>query len=94
MERGVDLFAILQKSLDRALFSYIFTQDFRSSGARASIAIVHIRKFFKVYHNNVRFRFFLRSAKRSVLDSHSRLLAAISLIVESSRCVILPDKIV
>ena len=44
----IDLLAILQKSLDRALFLYIFLSEVRSSGVRASIAIVHIRKFYKV----------------------------------------------
>ena len=45
---GIDLLAILQKSLDRAIFLYIFMREVRSSGVRASIAIVHIRKFFKM----------------------------------------------
>ena len=43
-----DLLAILQKRLDRALFSYIFIHDVRSSGVRASISIVPIRKFDKI----------------------------------------------
>ena len=43
-ERGIfdsqtDLSAFLQKSQDRALFSYIFIQEARSSGVRASIII-------------------------------------------------------
>ena len=62
----IDLLAILQKSLDRALFLYSFIREVRSSGVRASITIVCIRKFFKVHHNNVRFRFFPRIAKRSI----------------------------
>ena len=40
--------AILQKSLDRALFLHIFIHEIRSSGVRASITIVHIRKFYKM----------------------------------------------
>ena len=44
----IDLLAILQKSLDRALFLYIFLSEVRSSGVRASITIVHIRKFYKM----------------------------------------------
>ena len=44
----IDLLAILQKSLDRALFLYIFIHEIRSSGVRASITIVHIRKFYKM----------------------------------------------
>ena len=35
-------------------------------GVRASITIVHIRKFLKMHHNIVRFTFFLRIAKRSI----------------------------
>ena len=56
----IDLLAILQKSLDRALFLYIFIHEIRSSGVRASTTIVHIRKFYKMHHNIVRFRFFPR----------------------------------
>ena len=37
---GIDLLAILQKSLDRALFPYIFIQDVRLNGIRAFISIV------------------------------------------------------
>ena len=44
----IDLLAILQKSLDRALFLYIFIHEVRLSGIRASISIVHIRKFYKI----------------------------------------------
>ena len=44
----IDLLAILRKSLDRALVLYIFIHEFRSSGARVSITIVHIRKFYKM----------------------------------------------
>ena len=44
----IDLLAILQKSLDRAIFLYNFIHDVRSSGVRASIVIVHIRKFYKL----------------------------------------------
>ena len=43
----IDLLAILQKSLERAIFLYNFIREARLSGVRASIAIVHIRKFYK-----------------------------------------------
>ena len=36
------------------------------NGVRASSAIVHIRKFYKIYANVVHFRFFFRIAKRSI----------------------------
>ena len=45
---SIDLLAIQLKSLDRALFLYIFIHEIRSSGVRASITIVHIRKFYKM----------------------------------------------
>ena len=45
---AIDLLAIQEKSLDRALFLYIFIREVRSSGVRASITIVHIRKFYKM----------------------------------------------
>ena len=41
-------FSYSGKSLDRALFLYIFIRKVRSSGVRASIAIVDIRKFYKM----------------------------------------------
>ena len=44
----IDLLAFQQKSLNRALFLYIFIHEIRSSGIRASITIVHIRKFYKM----------------------------------------------
>ena len=47
-EITIDLLAIQQKSLDRALFLYIFIHEIRSSGVRASITIVLIRKFYKM----------------------------------------------
>ena len=65
LDPEIDLLAILQNSLDRALFLYIFIQDVRSSGVRASTTIVHVRKFFKVHQYIVRFRIFARIAKRS-----------------------------
>ena len=64
----IDLLAILQMSLDRALFLYNFIREVRSSGVRGSNAIMHIRKFFKLHHNIVRFRFFPRIAKRSIVE--------------------------
>ena len=48
LDGPIDLLAILQKSLDRALFLYIFIHEIRSSGVGASITIVHIRKFYKM----------------------------------------------
>ena len=62
----IDLLAILRKSLDRALLLYNFIREIRSSGVRGSITIMHIRKFFKLHHNIVRFRVFPRIAKRSI----------------------------
>ena len=44
----IDLLAILQKRLDRALL-YIFIREVRSSGVTASITIVHIRKFHFIF---------------------------------------------
>ena len=44
----MDLLAIQQKSLDRALFLYIFIHEIRLSGVRVSITIVHIRRFDKM----------------------------------------------
>ena len=45
---SIDLLAILQKGLDRAIFSYNFILEVRLSGVRALIAIFHIRKFYKI----------------------------------------------
>ena len=44
----IDLLAILRKSLDRGTFLYIFIREVQLNGVRASIAIVHIRKFYKL----------------------------------------------
>ena len=44
----IDLLAIQQKSLDRALFLYIFIHAIRSSGVRASFTIVDIRNFYQL----------------------------------------------
>ena len=44
----IDLLAILQKSLDRAIFLYILMRKVRLNGVGASITIVHIRKFYKL----------------------------------------------
>ena len=44
---AIDLLAILQKILDRELSLYIFIHEVRLSSIRASISIVHIRKFYK-----------------------------------------------
>ena len=51
----IDLFAILRESLDRALFLYIFIRGARSRGVRTSASIMHIRKFYKMYQDIVRF---------------------------------------
>ena len=48
VSKAIDLLAILQKSQDRALFLYNFIREIRSSGVRASITIVHIRKFHRM----------------------------------------------
>ena len=45
---AIDLLAIQQRSLDRALFLYLLIHEIRSSGVRASTTIVHIRKFYKM----------------------------------------------
>ena len=45
---AIDLLAILEKSLDRAIFLYNFIHEIRQSGVRASIAIVLIRKSYKL----------------------------------------------
>ena len=50
---AIDILAILQKSLDRALFLYNFVREIQLSGVRASITIMHIRKFFKLNHNAI-----------------------------------------
>ena len=42
--KSIDLLAILQKSLDRALFLYIFIDEIRSSGVRASITYCSITR--------------------------------------------------
>ena len=73
----IDLLAILQKSMDRALFLYTFIHEIRSSGVRASITIVHIGKFYKMLQSIVRLRFFLRIAKRSIV-AVVRLLKALT----------------
>ena len=44
----IDLLAILEESLDRAIFLYNFICEVRLSGVRASIAIVNIRKFYRM----------------------------------------------
>ena len=48
---SIELSAILRKSLDRLVFCFIFTPEDRSSVMRASITIVHIRKFCKISFN-------------------------------------------
>ena len=52
---GIDLLAILQQRLDRALFLYVFIRDVQPSGVRSSISIVQNRKFDKMQQNTVRF---------------------------------------
>ena len=51
----IEHLAILQKSLDQALFLYNFMLDVRSNGVRASITIVHILEFYEMQQNIVRF---------------------------------------
>ena len=54
LQKGpIDLLAILQKSLDRAIFLYIFIHEVRSSGVRASITIVHNRKFYGAKYRSI-----------------------------------------
>ena len=86
----IHLLAILQKSLDRALFLYNFIREVRSSGVRESITIMHTRKFFKLHHHIVRFRFFPRIAKRSIPN----IIALISRKRWYSHrdCVLLPER--
>ena len=64
---SIDLLAILQKSLDRAIFLYISTRKVRLSGVTASITVVRIRKFYEMYKNIARSRLFCRIAKRSII---------------------------
>ena len=52
---GIDLLAILRNSMDRALFLYNFLREVQLSGARASISVVYIRKFYKILQNIVPF---------------------------------------
>ena len=48
---------MLERSLDGVIVSlYIFTSKVLFSGVRASITVVHTRKFDKIYTNIVRFR--------------------------------------
>ena len=75
----IDLLAILQKRLDRALFLYIFIHDIRSSGVKASISIVQIRKFDKMLQNTIRFRIPFRIAKRSVAILFLKLSVVLNL---------------
>ena len=65
----IDILAIQQRSLDRALFLYIFIHGIRSSGIRASITIVYIRKFYEMQQSIVRLRFFFKIAKRSIAET-------------------------
>ena len=48
IDSPIDLLAILQKSLDRAIFLYILMRKVPLNGVGASITIVHIRKFDKL----------------------------------------------
>ena len=43
----IDVLAIQQKTLDRALFLYIFIRKALSIGVRTAITFLHIRKFCK-----------------------------------------------
>ena len=48
LDLQIDLLAIQQMSLDRALFLYIFIRKVRLNGVRTSITIVDFRKFYKM----------------------------------------------
>ena len=51
-----------------------FIHEIRSSGVRASITIVYIRKFYKMLQSIVRLRFFFRIAKRSIQESNFKIM--------------------
>ena len=57
----IGLLAILQKSLDRAIFLYIVIHEVLSSGVRASILIVRIRIFYKMKQTTFDSDYFLNS---------------------------------
>ena len=59
-------FSYSRKKPGSSVIFIYFMQDVRSSAVRPSIAIVRIRKFFKLHQNIVRFRFLLRVAERSI----------------------------
>ena len=58
---AIDLLAILQKSLDRAIFLYNFIREVRKSGVRASIAVVNIQNSTKCYEISLDPHLFLNS---------------------------------
>lgn len=66
LQGWIDLFVVLKKSLDRAMFLCICIQSVRLDGVRASITIVYVQKFYKMHETNVRFRVFFIIAKRAI----------------------------
>ena len=75
----IDLLAILQKSLDQALFLYSFIREVLSNGVRASITIMDMQKFFKMHQNFICFRFFFRIAKRSTVFSQLLVIKSLNI---------------
>ena len=61
----LDILALLQNSLGRAMFLFFFIRKVRLSGVRNSMTTVHIRKIFKS-RNIFRFTFFLEWLKTSI----------------------------
>ena len=45
----------------------LFIRMFRLSGVGASITIVHIQKFYRIYKDIIRIKFFVRISKLSIL---------------------------
>ena len=55
-----------KESGSSVIFTHFYTRRSMEWRKRAFITIVHVRKFFKLHQNIVRFRFFLRIAKRCI----------------------------
>ena len=70
---AIDLLAILQKSLDRALFLYIFIRGVQSSGVRVSVINVHIRTLYKLWQKNRAVLILFRTAKRIKSENTFRI---------------------
>ena len=56
---AIDLSAIPRKNLSQAIFLYILIRKARLSGVEASITIVNVRKFNKIYQIIVQFWVYL-----------------------------------